>query len=274
MKKNTISSSPKVTVHTLREMKRSGEKIVALTAYDAPMARLLNRALVDVILVGDSVGNVKLGYPHTLPVTLADILHHTQAVRRGNSRALLVADMPFLSYEFDPKDAVRHVGKLIKEGGAEAVKVEGSRAILPSLRALIRANIPVMGHLGLTPQSVHRLGGYRVQGRTARDAATLLREARRLESEGVFALVLEAVPAPLARRITRALKIPTIGIGAGVETDGQILVLDDMLGLSDSPPPRFVKVYTRLWDEALGAVQRFRDDVRSSQFPGPDQTYR
>lgn len=265
--------SGKVTVHTLHEMKRRGEKIVALTAYDAPMARLLNQAEVDVLLVGDSVGNVKLGFPNTLPVTLDHMLHHTRAVRRGNSRAFLVADMPFLSYEFDPKDAVRQVGRLMKEGGAEAVKVEGAGAILPSIRALIDANIPVMGHLGLTPQSVHRLGGYRVQGRAPKEAELLLREAQRLEKTGVFALVLEAVPSPLARRITRSLKIPTIGIGAGVGTDGQILVLDDLLGLSDGAPPRFVKPYAHLWTDALSAVRRFRTDVKSARFPGPAQTY-
>ena len=274
MTKKKPLASGKVTVHTLQEMKRSGEKIVALTAYDAPMARLLNQAEVDVILVGDSVGNVKLGFPNTLPVTLGHMLHHTRAVRRGNSRAFLVADMPFLTYEFDPKDAVRQVGRLMKEGGAEAVKVEGAGAVLPSIRALIGANIPVMGHLGLTPQSVHRLGGYRVQGRSPGDAERLMSQARQLEKAGVFALVLEAVPAPLARRITRALKIPTIGIGAGVETDGQILVLDDLLGFSEGPSPRFVKPYAHLWTDALSAVRRFRSDVRSSRFPGPDQTYR
>ncbi|MBK8575311.1 MAG: 3-methyl-2-oxobutanoate hydroxymethyltransferase [Elusimicrobia bacterium] len=273
MTKKLPALSGKVTVQTLRDRKRSGEKIVALTAYDAPMARLLNRAEVDVILVGDSVGNVKLGFPNTLPVTLEHMLHHTQAVRRGNSRAFLVADMPFLTYEFDPKEAVRQVGRLMKEGGAEAVKVEGAGAVLPSIRALIGANIPVMGHLGLTPQSVHRLGGYRVQGRSPSEGDRLLREARQLEKEGAFALVLEAVPGPLARRVTRALSIPTIGIGAGKETDGQILVLDDLLGFSDVPPPRFVKPYAHLWTEALSAVRRFRNDVRSSRFPGPDQTY-
>ncbi|MBL0059248.1 MAG: 3-methyl-2-oxobutanoate hydroxymethyltransferase [Elusimicrobia bacterium] len=273
MTKKPVARPEKVTVRTLREMKRKGEKIVALTAYDAPMARLLNRAAVDVILVGDSVGNVKLGFSNTLPVTLDDMLHHTRAVRRGNSRAFLVADMPFLSYEFDPKDAVRQVGRLIKEGGAEAVKVEGAGAILPSIRALVAANVPVVGHLGLTPQSVHRLGGYRVQGRVRREAAVLVREARRLESAGVVALVLEAVPEALARRVTRALKIPTIGIGAGVGTDGQILVLDDLLGFSDAPAPRFVKPYAALWAEALSAVRRYGADVRSSRFPGAGQTY-
>ncbi len=273
MTKNAPRLPGKITVQTLRQMKERGEKIVALTAYDAPMARLLNQAEVDVILVGDSVGNVKLGFQNTLPVTLEHMLHHTRAVRRGNTRALLVADMPFLSYEFDPKDAVRHVGRLMKEGGAQAVKVEGSGAILPSIRALIGANIPVMGHLGLTPQSVHRLGGYRVQGRSRKGAEGLLRDARQLEKAGVFALVLEAVPGPLARRITKTLKIPTIGIGAGKDTDGQILVLDDLLGFSEGPSPRFVKNYAHLWTEALSAVRRFRSDVRSSQFPGPDQTY-
>jgi 3-methyl-2-oxobutanoate hydroxymethyltransferase len=235
------------------------------------MARLVNRAGADVILVGDSVGNVKLGYANTLPVTLEEMLHHTRAVRRGNTRALLVADMPFLTYEFDPQDAVRQVGRLVKEGGAEAVKVEGP--VRPSLRALVAANVPVMGHLGLTPQSVHRLGGYRVQGRGRREAAALLKEARRLEAAGVFALVLEAVPASLARRVTRALKIPTIGIGAGPGTDGQILVLDDLLGFSDVPPPRFVRRYAALWPAALDAVARFRADVKTRKFPGPEESY-
>lgn len=273
MTKKPPIDSPKVTVRTLRAMKAAGDKIVALTAYDAPMARLVNAAGVDVVLVGDSVGNVKLGYPNTLPVTVADMLHHTRAVRRGNSRALLVADMPFLSYEFDPPEAVRQVGRLVKEGGAEAVKIEGAGPVMPSLRALVAANIPVMGHLGLTPQSVHRLGGYRVQGRGRTEAARLLRDAKMLERAGVFALVLEAVPAPLARRVTRALQIPTIGIGAGPDTDGQILVLDDLLGLTDAPPPRFVKPYAALWPLARAAAARYRDDVKAGRFPGPAQTY-
>lgn len=268
------SSSPApVTVRTLWNMKQTGQKIVALTAYDAPMARLLNGCGVDVILVGDSVANVKLGYPHTLPVTLNEMIHHTRAVHRGNTRALLVADMPFLTYEYDPVEAVRHVGRLVKEGGAAAVKVEGAGAIMPSIRALIRANIPVMGHVGLTPQSLHRLGGYRVQGRLKGDANRLIADARRLQSAGVFALVLEAVPGPLARRITRSLKIPVIGIGAGPDTDGQIVVLDDVLGFSDGPVPKFVKPYAHLWSAAARAVGRYCLDVRSRRFPGPDQTY-
>jgi len=271
LKKST--PSPAVTTRSLLKMKQNGDPIVALTAYDAPMARLLNAAGVDLILVGDSVANVKLGYTNTLPVTLDEMIHHTKAVRRGNTHALLVGDMPFLTYEFDPKDAVRRVGRLIKEGGAHAVKVEGAGGVLPSIKALVAANIPVMGHLGLTPQAVHRLGGYRVQGRDRRAAEALFKEARALESAGVFALVLEAVPAPVAKRITKALKIPTIGIGAGPFTDGQILVLDDLLGFSDAPPPKFVRPYASLWPVALDAVYRFGQDVKARRFPGPEETY-
>lgn len=269
----TTSRTKKVTAAALREMKRAGQKTTMLTAYDAPTARLLNEAGVDVVLVGDSVANVKLGYANTLPVTLEEMLHHTRAAARGNSRAMLVADMPFLSYEYDPKDAVRHVGRLVKEGGAEAVKVEGGAAILPSLRALVRANIPVMGHLGLTPQSVHRLSGFKVQARAPRDAARLLREAKLLEKEGVFAIVLEAIPSALGRRVTRALKIPTIGIGAGPHTDGQVLVIDDLLGLTPAPRPRFVRTYASLLDESRRAVASFCRDVREGRFPGEAESY-
>lgn len=263
----------KVTAADLRDMKKRKEKIVALTCYDAPMARLLNEQGVDVVLVGDSVANVKLGYENTLPVTIEEMLHHVRAVKRGNSRALLVADMPFLSYEMDPREAVKQVGRLVKQGGAEAVKVEGGRAVLPSVKALSAANIPVMGHLGLTPQAIHRLGGYRVQGKTPRDAERILADARALEAAGVFALVLEAVPAALARRVTRALSIPVIGIGAGPGCDGQVLVLDDMLGLSEGPVPRFVKAYASLRPAAAAAVRRYRDDVKAGRFPGPGNVY-
>jgi 3-methyl-2-oxobutanoate hydroxymethyltransferase len=268
-----IDLSEKVTTRTLLQMKGAGEAIVALTGYDAPMGRLLNRAGVDVILVGDSVANVKLGYANTLSVTLEEMIHHTKAVRRTNTRALLVADMPFLTYEFDPKEAVRNVGRLVKEAGAEAVKVEGAGEIIPSIRALVAANIPVMGHLGLTPQSVHRLGGYRVQGRGRAAGQALLKDALRLQAAGIFYLVLEAVPASVGRKITRALKIPTIGIGAGPGTDGQILVLDDLLGLTEGPLPRFVLPYASLGRAALDAVTRFRADVKARRFPGPGQSY-
>jgi 3-methyl-2-oxobutanoate hydroxymethyltransferase len=263
----------RITPITLGEMKRAKQKITALTAYDAPTARLLNQAGVDVLLVGDSVGNVKLGYSNTLPVTLEEMLHHTRAVSRGNDRALLVADMPFLTYEFDPKDAVRQVGRLIKEGGAAAVKVEGAGTVLPSIRALVAANIPVMGHLGLTPQSVHRLGGYKVQGRDRRTATRFLAEARRLEAAGVFAVVLEAIPRSLAKRLTRLLRVPTIGIGAGPDTDGQILVVDDLLGLTPTPRPRFVRPYAALAAASLRAMRAYADDVRAGRFPGPAESY-
>lgn len=273
MTKKPPIDAAKVTVRTLRAMKRAGEKIVALTAYDAPMARLVNDAGVDVVLVGDSVGNVKLGYANTLPVTVEEMLHHTRAVRRGNGRALLVADMPFLSYEFDPKDAVRQVGRLVKEGGAEAVKVEGAGPVLPSLKALIAANIPVMGHLGLTPQSIHRLGGHRVQGRDRAAAARLLRDAKTLERAGVFALVLEAVPAALARRVTRALRVPTIGIGAGPDTDGQILVLYDVLDITPGRKPRFVKNCMAGHDSPLAAVRSYVEAVKSRAYPAPEHCF-
>jgi 3-methyl-2-oxobutanoate hydroxymethyltransferase len=263
----------KITTATLREMKKKKEKIVALTCYDAPMARLLDRAGVDVALVGDSVANVKLGYGNTLPVTLEEMLHHVRAAKRGNSRALFVADMPFLTYEFDPVEAVRAAGRFIKEGGAEAVKVEGGEDILPSVRAMVRANIAVMGHLGLTPQAVNRLGGYPVQGRDPSGARWIKAQAKLLEAAGVFALVLESVPVALARQLTQSLSIPTIGIGAGSACDGQILVLDDMLGLGDRPVPRFVKRYADLNAEATRAVIRYRDDVRRGAFPAAEQTY-
>lgn len=273
MTKNAARPSLKITVPVLAAMKRAGEKIVALTAYDAPTARLLNAAGVHVVLVGDSVANVKLGYENTLPVTLDEMLHHTRAVKRGNDRALLVADMPFLTYEYGPADAVRHVGRLVKEGGAEAVKVEGAGPALAAVRALVAANIPVMGHVGLTPQSVHRLGGYRRQGADRAGAARLLADARRLQAAGAFAVVVEAVPAALGRRLAGALRVPVIGIGAGPDTDGQILVVDDLLGLTPPPRPRFVRAYAELGSEALRAVRAYARDVAAGRFPGPAESY-
>jgi 3-methyl-2-oxobutanoate hydroxymethyltransferase len=264
----------KVTVRTLREMKSRREKITALTAYDAPTARWLDEAGVELILVGDSVANVKLGYADTLPVTLEEMLHHTRAVTRGARRALVAADMPFLTYEYDPRAAVKAVGRFVKEGGAQAVKMEGGEEILPSLRALVRANVPVLGHLGLTPQAVHRLGGWRVQGRDPAAAQRILDDARRLEDAGIFALVLEAVPEPLARRVTESVGVPTLGIGAGRYCDGQILVVDDLLGLTPLPRPKFVRAYAELGAAARRAVARFRADVRGGRFPGPGQTYK
>lgn len=263
----------KVTTAKLTELKQKGQRITALTAYDAPTAKLLNEAGVDVILVGDSVGNVKLGYENTIPVTLEEMIHHVRAVKRGNSRALLVADMPFLTYEIDVKEAARAAGRLIKEAGAEAVKLEGGIEIAPTIKELLRINIPVMGHLGLTPQAVHRLGGYKVQGRRPQEAEKMLTDSRILEGAGVFAIVLEAIPAELASEITRKVAVPTIGIGAGAECDGQILVSDDMLGMGDQISPKFVKRYANLRPEMLKAVQQYVKEVQDAAFPGPEHAY-
>lgn len=266
-------ATPKITTSRLVEMKQKGHRITALTAYDAPTAHLLNEAGIDVLLVGDSVGNVKLGYDNTLPVTVEEMLHHVRAVRRGNSGALLVADMPYLSYELDAREAARNAGRLIKEGGAEAVKVEGGMEVAPVIKELLRVNVPVMGHLGLTPQAVHRLGGYKVQGRRPQEAEKMLTDARILEGAGVFAIVLECVPADLAREITRKVSVPTIGIGAGPDCDGQILVVDDLLGLSPGPAPKFVKRYADLRTVMLQAVRAYAEDVRGEAFPGPEHAY-
>lgn len=257
---------PKVTTARLLEMKRQGLRIVALTAYDAPTAALLDEAGVDVVLVGDSVANVKLGYENTLPVTVEEMLHHVKAAKRGNSRALLVADMPYLSYELSPEEAARNAGRLVKEGGAAAVKLEGGGGAVPAVRELQRVHVPVMGHLGLTPQAVHRLGGYRMQGRDPLEAERMVADARALEAAGVFSIVLEFIPAALAREITRAVSVPTIGIGAGPHCDGQVLVSDDMLGWTESPPS-FVKRYAALREQALLAARRFAQEVREGSFP-------
>lgn len=262
-----------VTVSTLLELKRKGVKIAMLTAYDYPTARLAEEAGVDVVLVGDSVGMTKLGYESTLPVTVDEILHHTKAVKRGLSRALLVADMPYLSYEIDLKEAVRHAGRLLKDGGAHAVKVEGGMEVAPTVKEFLKINVPVFGHLGLTPQAVNRLGGYKVQGRRPEDAEKILTEARVLEAAGCCAVVLECVPAELAREITKRLQIPTIGIGAGPHCDGQVLVSDDMLGLSEGGPTKFVKRYADLRAASLKAIGDYCREVREGAFPGPEHSF-
>lgn len=266
-------TNPKITTTKLTEMKHKGRRIAALTAYDAPTARLLNEAGVDVVLVGDSVGNVKLGYDNTIPVTVDEILHHVKAVRRGCSKPLLVADMPYLSYEIDVQEALRNAGRLVKEGGAEAVKLEGGIAVATVIKELVRINVPVMGHLGLTPQALHRLGGYKVQGRRPQEAERLLTDAKILEGAGVFAIVLECVPADLAREITAKVSVPTIGIGAGPACDGQILVVDDLLGMGAAPVPKFVKRYADLRPAMLDAVRSYAEDVRSEKFPSDEHAY-
>jgi len=262
-----------VTISTLLDLKRKGVKITMLTAYDFPTARLAEEAGVDVILVGDSVGMTKLGYESTLPVTIDEMVHHTKAVKRGMSRALLVADMPYLSYEIDLKEAVRNAGRLLKEGGAHAVKVEGGMEVASTIKEFLKINVPVFGHLGLTPQAVNRLGGYKVQGRSPEAAEKILTEARILEGAGCCAVVLECVPADLAQEITKRLQIPTIGIGAGPHCDGQVLVSDDMLGLSEAGPTKFVKRYADLRTQTLAAFESYIREVRDGSFPGPEHSF-
>lgn len=254
----------------LIEKKRRGEKIVMLTAYDATMSRLLERAGVDVLLVGDSVGMVVLGHETTIPVTLEDILHHTKAVCRGAKRPLIVADMPFMSFQVSTEEAVRNAGRLIQEGGAAAVKLEGGCAVLDVVRRLVEVGIPVMGHLGLTPQSVHRFGGFRPQAGSEPEAAQLLADARALEMAGAFGVVLESIPSEVAARVTAELRIPTIGIGAGPECDGQVLVSHDVFGLFDAFVPSFVRQYAKLGEQMVEAAQSYADDVRQGRFPGAE----
>ena len=262
----------KITVPGLREMKKQGEKIVSLTCYDYTTAQILNAAGVDILLVGDSLGMVKLGYATTLPVTVEDMHYHTRIVAKANSRALLVTDMPYLSYQVSSEKAVENCGLMLK-AGAEAVKMEGGQELLPVIEALHRAKIPVMGHIGMTPQSIHMFGGYKVQARQPDAGKKLLAEAKALERAGVFALVLECVPQGVARVITQALSIPTIGIGAGVHCDGQILVVDDLLGLTDGHLPRFVKPYAQLRGVIRQAAERYGRDVRGGKYPDAEHSY-
>jgi 3-methyl-2-oxobutanoate hydroxymethyltransferase len=275
-----LAGSGKITVPGLLQRKNqtgssneAARKITCLTAYDYPTARLLDESGVDVLLVGDSLGMVVLGYDSTLPVTLDDMLRHTQAVRRGTKRALLVADMPYGSYHTDTAEALRNAVRFVKEAGAEAVKLEGGERRLELIVRLTEAEIPVMAHVGLTPQSVHALGGYRVQGRTADTAEQLLRDARAVEAAGAFAVVLEAVPRELAAQITRELRIPTIGIGAGPDCDGQILVLHDMLGLTFDHPAKFTRQYANVGEIIRGAVREYSEDVRGGAFPSDAESY-
>jgi 3-methyl-2-oxobutanoate hydroxymethyltransferase len=263
----------KVTIHTLGQMKRRGERIAMLTAYDYPTSKLLDGCGIDVLLVGDSLGMVVLGYPTTLPVTMEDMLHHCKAVARGASRALLVGDLPFMAYQASREEAVRNAGRLLKEGNMEAVKLEGGREMAEAVSAIVAAGIPAMGHLGLTPQAVHRMGGFRIQGRDAAAAERLKTDAQILEKAGAFSLVLEGMPADLAREVTEASSIPTIGIGAGIHCDGQVLVTQDMLGLFEDLSPSFVKRYAELAPILRAAFTRYRDEVRAGAFPGLEHSF-
>jgi 3-methyl-2-oxobutanoate hydroxymethyltransferase len=263
----------KVNAPSLKTSKQRGERLVCLTAYDFPTARIVDEAGIDIILVGDSLGNVVLGYGNTVPVTLDEILIHLKAVRRAVQRALLVADMPYGSFHTGADDAVRNALRLVKEGGAEAVKLEGGHKRVQLVKRLVDEEIAVMGHIGLTPQSINKLGAYRVQGKTAVTARQLLDDARALEDAGAFAIVLEVVPREIASLITESISIPTIGIGAGAGCDIQVLVLHDMLGLSFGKLARFVRPYANLHEVITDAVTRYADDVRSGTYPSNDESY-
>jgi 3-methyl-2-oxobutanoate hydroxymethyltransferase len=270
---STPTSERAVTTKDFLTWKQSGRKIVAVTAYDALFGRLVDESGVDGVLVGDSVNQVITGQPSTLSATVDQMIYHASAVRRGVQRALLVVDMPFLSYQVTREDALRNCGRVMKETGAQAVKLEGGRPMADTVRALVDIGIPVMGHVGLTPQSVHALGGYRVQGKDEAAAKRLEADALGLQEAGCFSLVLELVPAALAERISRALAIPTIGIGAGAGCDGQVLVLPDLLGLNDRFQPKFLKRYADLAGDVRRAVGTFADEVRTGRYPGGEHSF-
>ena len=270
--KNSSPKRKKVTTATFRIKKARGEVISMLTAYDYPTALAIDQVGIDSILVGDSLGMVVLGYPNTLPVTMEDMLHHCRAVARGAQYALLIGDMPFMSYQASVQDAVRNAGRFLQEAGMDAVKLEGGHERLDAIRAIISAGIPVQGHLGLTPQSVNQLGGFRPQGRDAIAARRLLEDALLLQEAGCFSLVLESMPARLAKLVSERLEIPTIGIGAGASCDGQVLVTHDLLGLFDRFTPRFVKKYADLHDEMGNAFTMYKQEIEDGSFPAKEHT--
>ncbi|NOK38634.1 3-methyl-2-oxobutanoate hydroxymethyltransferase [Corallococcus exercitus] len=264
----------KVTIHTLKRLKQSGQKICMVTAYDATFARILDEGGADVLLVGDSLGMVIQGQDSTLPVTMDQMVYHSAAVSRGAKRAHVVGDMPFMSYQVSPQEAVRNAGRLVSEGNVGSVKLEGGAEFADTVRAIVRASIPVMGHLGLTPQSVHKMGGYVVQGRDEDAARRMLDDALALEAAGAYAMVLEGVPLELARTITQSLKIPTIGIGAGKHCDGQVLVCYDLLGMNPDFKPKFVKRFANLHGNITEAANTFFDEVRAGTFPDEDHSFK
>ena len=263
----------KLTAPRIADMKRRGEIIAAVTAYDFPTARLADEAGVDLLLVGDSLGTVVLGYETTLPVTVDEVLHHTRAVTRAKPAALVVADMPFLSYQVSPEQAVINAGRFVQEGGADAVKLEGGERVVPAIRRLVEIGIPVMGHLGLTPQSVLAFGGYKVQARGEADQERLQNEARLLQEAGCFSIVLEGIPARLGGMVSRALEIPTIGIGAGAACDGQVLVSHDLLGFFLGRSPKFVRKYADVAGTVRDAMTRYVSDVKARTFPSDEESY-
>lgn len=263
----------RVTTRRLQDMKKQGKRISCLTAYDALIARILDDAGIDLILVGDSLGNIVQGHETTIPVTLDDIIYHTKAVVRGVQRALVVADMPFMSYQVSPEEAFRNAGRLMKEAGASAVKVEGGHRVCEAVRRMTEAGIPVMAHLGLTPQSINQFGSYRARGQNTEEAEEMMRDAKELEEAGAFAVVLEKIPMQLAQKITESLTIPTIGIGAGPHCDGQILVYSDMLGLTIDFSPRFVRRYDSLHERVDDSVSRYIQDIQNGNFPDESESY-
>ncbi len=263
----------RVTSNDIKEMKSRGEKVPMITAYDYTAARIVDEAGIPIILVGDTLGQVVLGYDSTLPVTMNEMIHHTKAVARGAKSALIVGDMPFMSYQASTSEALRNAGRFLQEGGAQTVKLEGGVAMADTVQRIVSSGIPVMGHIGLTPQSVNQLGGYKVQGKTLKAAVRLMEDARALEEAGAFALVLECVPASLAGLITQRLSIPTIGIGAGRECDGQVQVFHDMLGLLTDFVPKHAKRYASLGETIASAVAEYVSEVKDQSFPGPEHSY-
>ena len=264
----------RVTIRDLRRMKRNGDKIPMITAYDYTSAQLVEKAGIPLILVGDSLGQVVLGYDSTVPVTMDEMVHHIKTVVRGTQRAHVVGDLPFLSYHADVPEAIRNAGRLLKEGGAQSVKLEGGRSQAETVSRIVESGIPVMGHIGLTPQAVNQLGGYRVQGRSLKDAVRLMEDARALEEAGAYAIVLECVPAQLAGMITERVGVPTIGIGAGAGCDGQVQVFHDMMGLYQDFTPKHARQYAQLGKTIVEATQGYIRDVESEQFPGDSESFR
>lgn len=264
---------PRVTVQDLQKKKQEGRKITVLTAYDALFAGIVDAAGVDVILVGDSLGVVVQGKENTLSVTMDEMVYHTQMVARATKHALVIADMPFMSYQTSVEEALRNAGRFLQQAGAAGVKLEGGVSVVPQIEAMARYGIPVMGHIGMTPQSIHQLGGYKVQGKEEAVASRLIQDAKAVEQAGVFSIVLEAIPSSLARKITGSVSVPTIGIGAGLHCDGQVLVLYDLLGLFTDFRPKFVRHYADLRTRALEAIRRYKEDVESGKFPGEDESY-
>ncbi len=277
MSPGTVQKLPHVTTRRMLDMKQNGEKIAMLTAYDFTMARILDRAGVDAILVGDSASNVFAGHNTTLPITIEEMIYHARAVVRGvqaeSSRAMIVVDMPFMSYQLSPEEALRNAGKIMKEHECDALKLEGGKVIAEAVKRITDVGIPVMGHLGLMPQSIYKYGSYKVRAQEDAEARQLMEDAKILEEAGAFAVVLEKIPSALAGEVSRSLTIPTIGIGAGPECDGQVLVINDMLGLTTEFHPRFVRRYANLASMIEGAVREYVEDVRSNSFPSIDESY-